>query len=46
MYSLYYLSVLVEKGYNLPNWLGYGVFYAGLVLELAGVAWASYRIGV
>jgi hypothetical protein len=33
-------------GYRIPNWVAYAVFYPSIVLELAGVAWASYRIGL
>ena len=45
--SLDYLGV---KGYHLPGWLAskwavYTVFWFSLLLELAGVAWLSHRIG-
>jgi hypothetical protein len=36
----------VDRGYKVPNWVAYAVFYASLVLELVGFAWVSYRIGL
>ena len=40
------LHALERQGYHIPDWLGWAVFYVGLVLELAGVAWVTYRIGL